>query len=382
MTRQAAAAVEDDRRWMQQTLALAALGEGATSPNPRVGCLLVRDGRVVGSGYHRARGQPHAEALAVSSAGKQARGSTAYVNLEPCAHDGRTPPCADLLAECGVRRVVASLRDPDPRVDGRGFEKLLAAGIRVDVGLLDAEAERLNEPFLRRHRSGVPLVTLKAAISLDGMISASDGNARWISGEPARRFAHRLRMRHDAVLVGAGTVRRDNPRLTVRLPGIRQFRVRAVLAPGLDLDPGSALFDEPHGDGPLPRLYTARGASSREVERFRGRADVVEVDAPGGRLQLKQVLEDLLALEVQSVLVEGGGRTLGRFLEAGLADRMALFVSPKLLGSEGATPLLRMPSVDDPGQGWRLEGRRQLALGADQLLLGRLCRGPVSADSV
>ena len=372
---------EDGRRWMEQALALAALGEGATNPNPRVGCLLVRDGRVVGSGYHRACGTAHAEALAVASAGAEARGATAYVNLEPCAHEGRTPPCADLLAKSGVRRVVASLRDPDPRVDGRGFENLRASGVQVDVGLLAAAAFQLNEPFLHRYRKGVPLVTLKAAISLDGMISASGGNARWITSEPARRFAHRLRMRHDAVLVGAGTVRRDNPQLTVRLPGIRQIRLRVVLAPRLDLDPRSAVFDGDDGTAPLPRVYAARGVDPVKVARFRGRAEVVEVGAPEDRLRLEEVLADLLRFQVHSVLVEGGSHTLGTFLQAGLADRVALFVSPKLLGAGGATPLLSLPSVGEPAQGWRLEQLQQLALGPDQLLLGRLNRGPAGPGS-
>ena len=365
---------------MEQALALAALGEGATNPNPRVGCLLVRDGRLVGSGYHRASGQAHAEALAVASAGAEARGATAYVNLEPCAHEGRTPPCAALLARSGVCRVVASLRDPNPRVDGRGFENLRAAGVQVDVGLLAAAAIRLNEPFLHRHQSGVPLVTLKAAISLDGMISASGGNARWITSEPARRFGHRLRMRHDAVLVGAGTLRRDNPRLTVRLPGIRQIRLRAVLAPRLDLDPRAAFFARDDATAPLPRVYVARGVGAADAARFCGRAEIVEVEAPEGRLRLEQVLADLLRLEVHSVLVEGGSETLGAFLEAGFADRLALFVAPKLLGAGGATPLLSLASVGEPAAGWGLEEVQQLALGTDQLWLGRLSRGRAAPD--
>ena len=293
-----------DRQWMEQALALGALGEGATSPNPRVGCLLVRDGRPVGSGYHQGPGLPHAEALAVARAGEQARGATAYVNLEPCAHEGRTPPCADLLARSGVRRVVASLEDPNPRVQGRGFERLRQGGIAVEVGLLAEEAARLNEPFLHRQRRGRPLVTIKAALSLDGMISASQGCSRWITGEPARRFAHRLRLRHDAVLVGAGTVRRDNPRLTVRLPDTRSTVLRVVLAPTLDIDPGAELFASRSGGDCPPRIYAARGASTRQERRFRGRAEVLRVGERDGRLDLTAGLTDLARLDVQSVLVE------------------------------------------------------------------------------
>jgi diaminohydroxyphosphoribosylaminopyrimidine deaminase/5-amino-6-(5-phosphoribosylamino)uracil reductase len=368
-----------DRRWMEQALALGALGEGATSPNPRVGCVLVLGDRLVGSGFHRAPGSPHAEALAVARAGDRARGATAYVNLEPCAHEGRTPPCADLLAARGVGRVVAALRDPNPLVDGRGFETLRAAGVRVDVGLLADASYRLNEPFLQFHARGRPLVTIKAAVSMDGLIAASEGHSSWITGEPARRFAHRLRLRHDAVLVGAGTLRRDDPRMTVRLTSVRADRVRVVLAPTLDVDPGAALFGPVPAGAPLPRVYAAESASTRRARRFEGRAVVVRVGEREGSLRLDEVLADLAELEVQSVLVEGGGRTIGAFLRAGLADRGAFFVAPRLLGAEGATPLVDLPSVSEPAHGWRLEQTRQLALGPDLLLLGRL-RAPERGD--
>jgi diaminohydroxyphosphoribosylaminopyrimidine deaminase/5-amino-6-(5-phosphoribosylamino)uracil reductase len=368
-----------DRAWMEQALALGALAEGATSPNPRVGCLLVRDGKLVGSGFHRAHGAPHAEAEAVSSAGEGTRGATAYVTLEPCAHHGLTPPCADLLAAKGVRRVVASLRDPNPLVNGSGFERLRAAGVQVDVGLLAEASYRLNEPFLHRYHCGRPLVTIKAAVSLDGMTSARSGCSRWISGEPSRRFAHRLRLRHDAVLVGAGTVRVDDPRLTVRLPGVDAVRVRAVLCPGLDIDPEAAIFRREGTNGPLPRIYAHETTSSERDPLFEGRAVIVRVAARGSGLALDEVLLDLARQQVQSVLVEGGGHTIGRFLEAGLADRAALFVAKRLLGAGGASPLVDLPSVSEPARGWRLEQVQQVALGEDQLLLGLLC-GPEGGD--
>jgi diaminohydroxyphosphoribosylaminopyrimidine deaminase/5-amino-6-(5-phosphoribosylamino)uracil reductase len=369
-----------DRRWMEQALALGALGEGATSPNPRVGCLLVRESRVVGSGFHRAPGAPHAEATAVRQAGDLARGATLYVNLEPCAHHGRTPPCADLLIRSGIRRVVASMQDPDPRVDGRGFSKLREAGIAVEVGLLQAAALALNEDFVQSHREGRPLVTIKAAGSLDGMISAAGGASKWITGEAARRFAHRLRLRHDAVLVGAGTVRRDDPRLDVRLPGTTRDVVRAVLAPRLDLDPGAALFREDAGRP--PRIYCLRDAAAGGgPPGLRARAEIVPVADRGGALDLEEVLADLHALEVRSVLVEGGARTIAGFLDAGLARRAALFVAGRLLGARGGTPLLDRPAAADPGGGWQLRDLRQLALGEDLALLGRLVPPPAARGS-
>jgi len=363
-----------DREWMEQALALGALGEGATSPNPRVGCLLVADGQLVGSGFHRAHGRAHAEARAVESAGARARGATAYVTLEPCAHVGHTPPCADLLAAAGVRRVVAPLVDPNPLVDGRGFAKLRQAGVQVDVGLLAHAARRLNEPFFQHHENGRPLVTIKAAVTLDGLIAARGGVSRWISGEPARRFAHRLRLRHDAVLVGAGTLRHDNPRLTVRLPGIEAQRRRVLLAPRLDIDPQAAFFHRGGPDAPLPLIYAGQEASEEYEQRFRERATVVRVRVHEAGLNLDDVLQDLTRRDVQSLLVEGGSRTIGSFLAAGLADRGALFVARRVLGAAGATPLVGLPSVRQPADGWRLAEIRQLALGQDQLLLGRWCR--------
>jgi diaminohydroxyphosphoribosylaminopyrimidine deaminase/5-amino-6-(5-phosphoribosylamino)uracil reductase len=369
---------EDDRaarRWMEQALALGALGEGATSPNPRVGCVLVRDGRPVGRGFHQTLGAAHAEAQAVAEAGPAARGATAFVSLEPCAHQGRTPPCAELLIGAGVRRVVAAVQDPNPRVDGRGFARLEQAGVEVEVGLCAEASRGLNEAFFHRHRCGRPLVTAKAAVSLDGVIAARGGRSRWITGEPARRFAHRQRLRHDAILVGAGTVRRDDPRLTVRLPGVDAHRLRVVLAPAFDLDPGAALF---RADGPV-RVYGAEGADAERERVLAGVAQVVRVPAAGGRLSLAAVLADLAALEVQSVLVEGGAKTFGGFLEEGLVDRLVVFLAGRLLGARGATPLVDAATAGDPSLGWPLEDIRQLAVGEDIVLTGRLRRRPEPA---
>lgn len=360
-----------DRDWMEQALALGALGEEATSPNPRVGCLVVRDDEVVGCGWHQAPGLPHAEAIALGAAGARARGATLYVNLEPCAHLGRTPPCTEIIVESGIRRVVASIQDPNPLVDGRGFERLRASGVVVDVGLAAGASRRLNEAFLHFHHTGRPLVTLKAAASLDGAIGARDGESRWISGEASRRFAHRLRLRHDAVLVGAGTVRRDDPCLTVRLDGVRAPRRRCVLAPSLALDPAARLF-RPQGDEPRPRLYAAEDAPADRTAALAPLAEIVRVGRRDGRLDLDAVLADLARVGVQSVLVEGGARTHAAFLDAGRADRLALFLAPELLGSRGAVPLLAREVAARPGRGWRVEDLQQIGLDGDLLLLGRL----------
>ena len=356
---------------MAQALALGALAEGSTSPNPRVGCLVVRDGHVVGRGFHRAPGQPHAEALALADAGERAHGATVFVSLEPCAHHGRTPPCSDLLIESGVQRVVAAVQDPNPLVDGRGFAALRDAGIGVDVGCLAGEAEALNDAFFFHHRSGRPLVTLKAALSLDGMIAAAGGRSKWITGPAARRFAHRLRLRHDAVLVGAGTLRADDPRLTVRLDGIEAPRHRAVISESLDLDPGARLFDGA-APGPRPRVYTSEDAPASHEARLAPCADIVRLGRVSGQLDLRAMLADLSRCGVHGLLVEGGAGTHAAFLDQRLADRGALFHSQKLFGARGATPLLDRQTVAAPLAGWTLFRRRQIPLGEDILVVGHL----------
>jgi diaminohydroxyphosphoribosylaminopyrimidine deaminase/5-amino-6-(5-phosphoribosylamino)uracil reductase len=366
----------DETSWMEQAIALAALGEGTTAPNPRVGCVVVRSGEVVGAGYHRAPGEPHAESCALRRAGGHAQGATLFINLEPCAHHGRTPPCSELLAASGIRRVVAAAIDPNPLVQGRGLGQLREAGVEVEVGLLGPEARRLNAPFYHWHAARRPLVTVKAALSLDGMLAGRGGASHWITAAPARRFAHRLRLRHDAVLVGAGTLRRDDPALTVRLPGVRAPRTRVVLAPTLAIDPGARLFRERPEGAPPPRIYVAEGVPEAAERSFQDRAEIVRVGASGGRLDLGAVLDDLGRLGVQSLLVEGGGRTLASFLDAGLADRAALFVSGKLLGARGGTPLVDRPSFEDPERAWRVEPEQWLALGEDRVLVGTVVAGP------
>jgi len=350
-----------EREAMAQALALAALGEGATRPNPMVGAIVLRDGEVAGAGFHRAAGAPHAEAVALAQAGDAARGGTLVVNLEPCAHHGRTPPCVDAIRAAGIGRVVVATGDPNPLVNGRGNRALRDAGIEVEVGLLEDEARRLNAPFLSWHERRRPFVTLKAAMSCDGQIAAADGSSTWVTGEPARRHAHRMRLTHDAVLVGAQTVRRDDPRLTARLAGQEVARRVVVLSDRLDLPLSAKIFAN------RPRIYTSRDPAGPLTEV----ADVVRVPSTPLGLDLHAVLADLAADGVQSVLVEGGGRTHAAFLAAGLADEIALFVAPRLLGARGATPLLDGPTAASPEGGWALRRPRFLAVGRDVLVIAR-----------
>jgi diaminohydroxyphosphoribosylaminopyrimidine deaminase/5-amino-6-(5-phosphoribosylamino)uracil reductase len=360
---------------MGQAIALAALGSGSTRPNPMVGSVVVRDGSLVGSGYHRRAGEDHAEVIALRCAGERARGATLYVNLEPCIHHGRTPPCTDAILRAGVARVVSALRDPNPAVNGRGFAALQQAGVQVTSGVGENEAERINAPFLKLHRTGRPLVTLKAAVSRDGMIAARAGQSQWITGPDARTFAHRLRYSHDAVLVGAGTARVDDPRMTVRLQDLEMPTpggpLPVLLSAALRLDPGIRLLAGAASGGPTVRIYTSTANGSRRLPG----ADIVALPAgPGNGLDLDALLEDLGRIGIRSVLVEGGAATFAGFLGQGLVDRWALFSAPVVLGEDGGTPLVSLPASPSPEQGWWMDNQRSLPLGKDRLTLATAVR--------
>lgn len=326
----------DDERFMRRALALAERARGLTSPNPLVGAVVVRDGEVVGEGFHEAAGRPHAEIVALEVAGERARGATLYVTLEPCVHHGRTPPCLPRVLSSGVARVVVAAADPNPLVGGRGIEGLRGAGVAVTVGVLADEAARQNRAFFTAMREGRPLVTLKAAATLDGRIADVEGESRWITGAAARREAHRLRSEHDAVLVGVGTVLRDDPALTVRLdrPWPRE-PYRVVLDTLARTPPSARLITAATaaramiavGPDAPPERVRALEAAGATVLRVPGRRDRVDPAA---------VLAALHAREVRAVLVEGGGEVHAAFLDLGLVDRVAIFLAPRLLGGRAA----------------------------------------------
>jgi len=320
----------DAQRSLRLALRLAARGRYRTAPNPRVGAVLVApSGEVVGSGWHREVGGPHAEAEALAAAGRRARGATLYVTLEPCAHHGRTPPCAEAVIAAGVARVVACHGDPDPRVGGRGFDRLRAAGIAVEVGPLAEEAIVLNLAFLVAATLGRPAVTLKWAMSLDGRIATATGESQWITSAASRRWALGLREEHDATLAGVGTVLADDPLLNRRLKLAPGPGVRAVLDRRLRTPPAARLFSAPgevllytESDGGEPRgaALAARGATIVRLPRVTPAA----------------VLADLHGRGIQSLLVEGGGETLASFAESGLYDRVSVAAAPLLVGGRAA----------------------------------------------
>lgn len=330
-----------DHEFMARALRLAERGLFSTRPNPRVGCVLVRDGRVVGEGAHLRAGGPHAEVWALRTAGEAARGATAYVTLEPCCHHGRTPPCADALVEAGVARVVAAMSDPNPRVAGEGLARLRAAGLEVAVGLLAPQAEGLNPGFVKRMRGGLPYLRVKLAASLDGRTAMAGGESRWISSTASRRDVHRLRARSCAILTGSGTVLADDPLLTARdveLPADWPGQpLRVVLDRGLRMSPAARLLRD---GGAL--VFHAGGRDGGALLAAGAELEVVPANADG--LDLRAVLRRLAERGLNEVLVEAGPALAGAFVAEGLTDELIVYLAPHLMGHEGR-PLLKLPGL-------------------------------------
>ena len=352
---------------MRAALTLARRGLGRVAPNPAVGCVLVKDGRVVARGWTQPGGRPHAETEALGRAGDQASGATAYVSLEPCCHHGETPPCAEALIAAGVSRCVVALGDPDERVAGRGLQRLSEAGIAVTEGVLADEAEAVNAGFLMRLRAGRPLVTLKLATTLDGRIATAARESHWITGEAARAQGHLLRASHDAVMVGAGTAATDDPRLDVRLPGLEdRAPMRVVLDGGLRIP---ASHDLVARAGSQPTLLFTR--VGHPPERRQALADqgmeVLDVESDDeGLLSVSSVLQELGRRGLTRLLVEGGGRLAASLIRADLVDRLVWFRAPGVIGGDG------VPAV----AGFGLAGL------ADMPRFQRLSAQPAGADLV
>jgi diaminohydroxyphosphoribosylaminopyrimidine deaminase/5-amino-6-(5-phosphoribosylamino)uracil reductase len=316
---------------LQRALDLALSGAGTTSPNPMVGAIVARRGEVIAEGYHARAGEEHAEEIALRLAGEAARGSDLLVTLEPCAHQGRRPPCVEAIVRAGVRRVFACIQDPNPLVDGRGFARLRQAGIEVHHGFWEKEARRLNEAYLKWIVGGRPFVCLKVAASLDGRIAGPPGSPRWITGEAARAEVQRLRFEADAILIGSGTALADDPSLSVREPAPRKPIVKVVLDSRLRLPPVARLLGRGEGDRVL--VYAARGAEPARARALsEAGAEVMEVAGEAGRLDLAAVLDDLGRREIVHLLCEGGAQVLSSFLGQRLADKLHLFIGAKILG--------------------------------------------------
>ncbi|HYN86351.1 MAG TPA: bifunctional diaminohydroxyphosphoribosylaminopyrimidine deaminase/5-amino-6-(5-phosphoribosylamino)uracil reductase RibD [Pyrinomonadaceae bacterium] len=356
-------------RMMRRALELAARGAGRVSPSPLVGCVVVdARGEVAGEGFYVYDGVKHAETLALEQAGGRARGGTAYVSLEPHAHTGRTPPCTEALVEAGVARVVSAVEDPNPLVSGRGFSRLREAGLKVETDLLAREAARLNEKYIHAHRRARPFVHLKLACSLDGRIATRTGAARWITGSASRARVHELRHEYDAILVGAGTARADDPLLTDRSGGARRRPlVRVVLDERLALSPDSRLARTAR-EAPVV-VFTSESADGERAARLEACGVEVVRDGGGGRAP-RAVLAELFRRDLQSVLVEGGARVAGAFLDARLVEKVSFFVAPIIIGGDEARSAVGGAGALSVAEAVRLDEVEITRRGADVEITG------------
>lgn len=356
--------------FMHQAIELARRGLGRTAPNPPVGAVLVRDGQVVGEGFHPAAGQPHAEIFALRAAGELAQGADLYVTLEPCCHQGRTGPCTEALIAAGVGHVYVGTRDPNPVVAGQGLERLRCGGIEVTCGILEPCCRELIAPFAKHVTSGMPYVVYKAAMTLDGQTATVDGDSQWISCPESRNLVHQLRNQVDAVMVGSGTVKADNPRLTTRLPEGGRDAVRIIVDGSLTTRPQARVYDRSADTGVI--LVTAADRPAADLQSYQALGvDVIQVPRRGEGLDLGAALAELGKRNLQYLLLEGGSVLGGAMLRAGLVDRLMIFVAPKLLAGYGRG-LLSGAGVARMADAFGVLNLRARAVGADILLEGEV----------
>lgn len=357
-----------DEQMMARAISLARNGLGRTSPNPLVGAVIVRDGRIVAEGWHRKAGTPHAEIHALNMAGELARGATVYVSLEPCAHYGRTGPCAKALVEAGVSRVVVAMTDPNPKVAGKGIAILQEAGIQVTTGVLEQEARQLNEVFLKWITTGLPFVALKTAMTLDGKIATAAGQSQWITNEASRYETHRLRDVYDGILVGINTALADNPSLTTRL---KEYQGRNPVRIVVDSRARLPLESKLVTDGAARTIVAVTaGAPADRVEALRSAGVEIIVAGSGDHVDMHSLMEQLGAMKIASVLVEGGGSVNFSLLQAGLVDRVYAFIAPKLVGGRNALTPVEGDGFRELKDAVELEDIQLRQLGSDVLLTG------------
>jgi diaminohydroxyphosphoribosylaminopyrimidine deaminase/5-amino-6-(5-phosphoribosylamino)uracil reductase len=359
----------NDERWMKRALHLAEKGRGRTSPNPMVGAVLVKRGNVVGEGYHARAGEPHAEIVAIKKAGEKAKGATLYLNLEPCTHYGKTPPCAPAVIEAGVKKVIVGIEDPNPLVKGRGLARLKQAGLDVKVGILEKECYRLNEAFCKYMVQHEPFIILKMAATLDGKLATRNGESQWITGETSRRFVHRLRDQVDGVVVGIGTVLKDDPMLTARIRGGRD-PYRIVFDSRLRIPENAKVVDV----SPSKTIVATTEMASRDkIERLRKKGvGILISDSKSGKVDLKTSLLKLGEMGMMSLLVEGGSQINGSFLDQGLIDKIFLFLSPRLIGDPLAPGIFSGEGVLHLRETFSITELKTRRMGEDILIEGYL----------
>jgi diaminohydroxyphosphoribosylaminopyrimidine deaminase/5-amino-6-(5-phosphoribosylamino)uracil reductase len=324
---------KDHSYYMKTAMALAVKARGLTSPNPMVGAVVVKDGEIIGRGYHERAGLPHAEVIALDEAGKRARGATLYATLEPCMHYGRTPPCVDRIIQSGVREVIIGMIDPNPINNGKGVQILQNHKIKVEVGFCERELRRLNEAFIKYVTTRLPFVTVKVAQSLDGKIATRTGESQWISCDASRAFCHRMRQEYDAIMVGVNTVLRDNPRL--QASGAKRQPVKVIVDSTLSTPQDGRIFDQ-QGKVILVTLPVMPGQETENRRALGEKAKILEVKEKEGQINLKDMLKQLARLEITTVLVEGGGTLIGSLFDEKLVDKVMFFISPKIIGGKEA----------------------------------------------
>lgn len=357
----------EDHRWMSLALELAARGMNTTTPNPRVGCVIVREGEKVGEGWHERAGEPHAEVLALAQAAGKARGATVYLTLEPCSHHGRTPPCTDALIEARVGRVIAAMEDPNPLVNGEGLARLRAAGIEVRCGLLAAQAGELNPGFVSRMTRGLPWVRMKVAASLDGFTALADGTSQWITGEAAREDGHRWRARSCAILTGIGTVREDDPRMTARLAGVSRQPVKVLVDSRLEVSLDAHILK---GGEVLVVCAHLRGEVAAQL-RDRG-CEVLHLPNPAGKVDLRALMRELASRGLNEIHVEAGHKLNGSLLREACVDELLIYLSASLLG-EGR-PLFELEAATSLERRLRFDWHSLERIGEDARLMARVRR--------
>ncbi len=368
------AQMDTDEKYMSMAMRLAAKARGRTSPNPMVGAVVVKNGRVVARGWHRKAGEPHAEAIALRKAGAAAKDATLYVTLEPCSHTvKRTPPCSPLVIQSGVKRLVVAMIDPNPRVSGGGISAIEKNGIEVVTGVLKAEAEKLNEAFIKHVTAGVPFVTLKIAQTLDGKIATATGESQWITGEKAREEGHKLRDGNDAVIVGINTVLKDNPSLTTRIPGGRD-PIRVVIDSGLRIPLNAKVIIQKSSAGTI--VATTAGAPKSKIKKLReAGAEVIIVKAAQGRVDLKDLVKKLGKRDIMSVLIEGGAEVNASAIKSGIVDKVVLFVAPLLMTGTDSLCSIGGISPARLNRAIRLTGVTSRFVGQDLMIEGYIRRG-------
>lgn len=360
-----------DEKYMRMALRLAAKARGRTSPNPLVGAVVVKNGRVIGQGYHRRAGEPHAEALALKRAGSAAKGATLYVTLEPCSHTGkRTPPCSPLVIKSGIKRVVVAMIDPNPRVSGGGIKALRFAGIRVETGLLEDEARKLNEPFMKHITTGAPFVTLKVAQTLDGKIATASGESKWITGEEAREEGQKLRDANDAILAGINTVLKDDPSLTVRIPGGRD-PIRVIVDSRLRIPLNAKVLKQRSAARTI--IATLANAPKTRIRKLQQLgAEVLIARSSRGRVDLKDLMKKLGEKGIMSLLIEGGAEVNASALKAGIVDKAVLFIAPLLMTGRDALPSIGGSSPKKLKHAMQLRDIKVRPVGRDLMIEGYL----------